>query len=220
MKPSRLHPLIVLALVLGLVLGAGVLWRFRESISRDQLMAFLEVFKGMGPWVFFGMMALLPLFWVPVSPFLLLAPAFGLQVAVVGSASALSVNLLLAWFVSGKWFRPLFVRLVSRFGYSVPELSDRSMLGVAVLLRITPGVPFPLQNYLLGLARMPLLKYLAVSLPIVWAMSASIVVLGESIMTGNAQLALIAIVLAVAIALILRLWRSKLQAKAIVEEGS
>lgn len=218
MRLSRIQ--ILIALCLASLLGIGVLWYFRDSLTREQFERAVEALTAMGPWVFFGMMALLPLFWVPASPFLLLAPAFGLQAAVLGSASALSVNLLLAWFVSGKLCRPVFVRLVSRFGYSVPTLSQKSMIGVAVLLRITPGVPFPLQNYLLGIAEMPLLKYLAVSLPIVWATSASVILLGESIMSGSVQLALIAIVAAVLVTLGCRYWRARLQAKSMVEGGS
>lgn len=220
MKLSRFQLLSLLVLLVASVAGLWLLWHFREYINREQLMGVVEAFTKMGPWVFFALMAVLPLFWVPVSPFLLLAPAFGREEAVIGSACALSINLLLAWFVSGKLFRPLFVRMVARFGYSVPEISDKSMIGVAVLLRITPGMPFPLQNYLLGLARMPLVKYLAVSLPIVWATSASVVLLGESIMTGNVQLAVIAIAVAVAVALALRYWRAKLKARAIVEGDS
>lgn len=215
MKVTRSQLVLLLILMFVAIVGAAVLWHFREDIGREQFMAVMERLTKMGPFVYFGLMAILPLFWVPVSPFLLLAPAFGMEKAVVGSVCALSVNLLIAWFVSAKWFRPLIVRLVSRFGYSVPEISDKSMVGVAVLLRITPGMPFPLQNYLLGLAEMPLAKYLAVSLPIVWATSSSVVILGESIMTGNAQLALIAIAVAVLVALALRFWRTRLQARAI-----
>ncbi|MBK1876894.1 TVP38/TMEM64 family protein [Pelagicoccus mobilis] len=219
MKPSRVQLLILFALLFAGGLVLVLAWPYRDQLTRESLEALIEGVAAMGPWVFFGLMAVLPLFWMPASPFLFLAPVFGLQTAVLGSACALSVNLLIAWFVSGKWFRPLFVRIVSRFGYSVPEVSSKSMVGVAVLLRITPGVPFPLQNYLLGLARMPLPKYLGVSLPIVWATSASIIVLGESVLTGNVQLALIAIAAAICVAFALKYWRGRLQAKSIMEEG-
>ncbi|MDQ8179905.1 hypothetical protein [Pelagicoccus sp. SDUM812005] len=201
------------------VLGAWALWRYREYLNREQLMAVVESFAAMGPWVFFSLMAVLPLFWMPLSPFLILAPAFGIETAIVGSTCALTFNVLISWFVSGKWFRPLFERLVNRFGYSVPDISGRRMLGFALLLRITPGVPFPLQNYLLGLAGMPLGQYLAVSLPIIWIISSSLILLGESIMSGNARLAIIGIFVAVAVALGFRYWRGKLEAKNGIGNG-
>lgn len=210
---------ITVVLLAGLV-GAAILWRFREYLTRDQIMAVVESFAAMGPWVFFGLMAVLPLFWVPLSPFLIMAPVFGIETAIVGSLSALTVNMIVSWFVSGKWFRPLFVRLVNRFGYSVPEIPAESMVGFALLLRITPGMPFPLQNYLLGLARMPLGKYLAVSLPIIWIVSSSLILLGESIMTGNARLAILGVAVAIVVALGLRYWRLRIQARKIVDDAS
>lgn len=219
MSRRRLKFLLILAVLLGGMLGAFVLWQYREHLTRESLMAIVESFAAMGPWVYFSLMAVLPLLWVPLSPFLLLAPAFGIGTAIFGSLCALTLNVVLSWFVSGKWFRPLFERLVNRFGYSVPDISDKSMVGFAVLLRITPGVPFPLQNYLLGVAGMPLGKYLAVSLPIIWIVSSSLILLGESIMSGSGRLAVIGIFLAVLVALALRYWRGKLQAKASFEDG-
>lgn len=211
------RPQLILVFALLVLVGAGGLWQFREYIDREHLTQLVEAFAEMGPWVFFSLMAVLPLFWAPVSPFLLMAPAFGLPVAIMGTLCALTFNIVISWFVSGKWFRPLFVRIVGRFGYSIPVISERSMVGVAIMLRITPGMPFPLQNYLLGLAQMPLGKYLLVSLPIVWTVSASLVVLGESLMTGNGKLAMAGIGLAIAVAVGLRLWRVRLQEKAVLE---
>lgn len=200
-------------------IAAAAAWPYREYLTREQLEALVESFAAMGPWVFFSLMAVLPLFWMPLSPFLVLAPAFGIETAILGSASALTFNVVISWFVSGKWFRPIFERVVNRFGYSVPEVPARRMLGFAFLLRITPGLPFPLQNYLLGLARMPLGQYLAVSLPIVWVISSSLILLGESIMSGNARLALIGIFVAVVLAVAFRYWRVRLEAKVTIGDG-
>lgn len=202
-----------------LVVGVVVLWHYREYLDREHLNLVFEKFAEMGPWVFFSLMAILPLFWMPLSPFLLLAPAFGTTAAIVGSFSAIAVNMIVAWFVSGKWFRPLVVRLVQRFGYSVPELPPKSMVGIALLMRLTPGLPFTFQNYLLGLAQMPLSKYLLVSLPIMWSVSASFILLGESVMRGNWHLAAIALGVAILVAIVFRYIRIRLKAKQIVSEG-
>lgn len=184
------------------------------------MMELVESFAAMGPWVFFCLMALVPLVGGPLSPFLILAPAFGTSTAIFGTMLALTFNVVFSWFVSGKWFRPLFVRIVGRFGYSVPEISAKKMLGFAFLLRLTPGMPFPLQNYLLGLARMPLGQYLAVSLPIVWTVSASLIILGESIMTGNVKLAAAGIFVAALVTVAFRFWRNKIKAQAILVDGN
>lgn len=217
-RSQKLAALTVVAVCTAI--GVAVLWHFRDYLDREHLEFVLERFAKMGPWVFFGLMTVLPLFWAPLSPFLLLAPAFGTSVAIVGCFTALAVNMMVAWFVSGKWFRPAFVRLVERFGYSIPELSPSSMIGVAFLLRLTPGMPFTLQNYLLGLAQMPLGKYMLVSVPIMWCVSASFILLGESVMRGNWHLALIAVGLGILVAIILRYIRIRLKAKQIVTEGA
>ncbi|MDQ8188142.1 hypothetical protein [Pelagicoccus sp. SDUM812002] len=204
-------------LLLAGALAAALVWHHREFLNREQLMRTVESLAAMGPWVFFSLMAVLPLFWMPLSPFLVLAPAFGIETAIFGTASALTFNVVISWFVSGKWFRPLFERVVNRVGYSVPEVPARRMLGFALVLRLTPGMPFPLQNYLLGLARMPLGQYLMVSLPIIWIVSTSLMLLGESIMSGNIRFAIVGVFLAMIVALAFRYWRGKLEAKAAIE---
>ena len=166
-------------------------------------------------------MAVLPSFWAPVSPLLLLAGAiYEMPVAIGGSAAALAINMALSWLLAGKFFRPPFERLVNRFGYSVPELKRESMFTVAVLLRITPGMPFPLQNYLLGLARMPFLWYMGVSLPLTLILSLSIVIFGDAILKGNTALILLAISFFVALSFGVRFLRARLKAKLITGGSS
>lgn len=220
MSRSRFRLYAFLAIGLFALAFGGGLWVYREHLSREQMMGLVESFAAMGPWVFFSLMALVPLVGGPLSPFIILAPAFGTSTAIFGTMLALTFNVIFSWFVSGKWFRPLFVRIVGRFGYSVPEISPKNMLGFALLLRLTPGMPFPLQNYLLGLARMPLGQYLVVSLPIVWVVSASFIILGESIMTGNVKLAAAGIFVAVIVTVALRFWRNRIKAQALLKDGN
>lgn len=200
---------------MALAVGLLVVWPYRHAISVEDLKAAVESIAEMGPWAFFACMAVLPLFWVPVSPFLLLAPVFGTGVAITGSLLAVAINMSLAWLVSGKWFRPFFERLVARFGYSVPTFSDRGMTSVAVMLRITPGIPFPLQNYLLGLARMPYGKFMLVSVPISGAASIGIILFGDAVLRGNLGLAMFAVALLILIALIVRHVRGRYMAQRV-----
>jgi uncharacterized membrane protein YdjX (TVP38/TMEM64 family) len=61
---------------------------------------------------------------------------------------------------------------------------------VAITIRLTPGPPFFMQGYLLGLAEVPFRTYMIVSwlciLP--WAIGA--IVLGKGILNGNFKLVL------------------------------
>ncbi len=206
-------------LVLGLIVATILVWQFRHELREIDIRAAIDWIAGFGPIPFFVAMAILPSFWAPVSPFLLLAGAiYDMPVAIGGSAAALATNMALSWLLAGKFFRPPFERLVHRFGYSVPELRRESMFTVAVLLRITPGMPFPLQNYLLGLARMPFLWYMGISLPLTLILSLSIVIFGDAILKGNTALILLAISLFVALSLGVRFLRARLRAKVITEE--
>jgi uncharacterized membrane protein YdjX (TVP38/TMEM64 family) len=60
-----------------------------------------------------------------------------------------------------------------------------------VLLRVTPGVPFPVQNYLLGLAGVPFGKYLLVSSLIQCPINAAFILFGDALLQGRGKMALI-----------------------------
>ncbi len=202
-----------------LLIACFFVWRYRSEILAVDIQLWVDKFASFGPVPFFFAMAILPCFWIPVSPFLLFAGAvYSLPVAIIGCGVSLSANMALSWLVAGIWFRPLFERLVHRFGHSVPKLENKDMLQIAVLLRITPGMPFPLQNYLLGLARMPFGWYMLVSVPLNLLMAISIVIFGEAIIKGNVMLALLAVSLFLVITLAIRILRNRLRRNRIESE--
>ena len=219
MTSARIRIAIAVAL-LGIVFAAVLLWRFRHDISGADIQPALDWIASFGPIPFFAAMAILPSIWAPVSPFLLLAGAiYDMPTALVGCAAALATNMAISWLLAGKLFRPPFERLVHRFGYSIPNLNRESMVTVAVLLRITPGMPFPLQNYLLGLARMPFLWYMGVSLPITLAFGLSIVLFGDAVLKGNVGLVMLAISLFIVLSFTVRYLRIRLKSKSMREES-
>ncbi len=202
------------------VIAVSVLlvWIFRDELGDLDVKAAVDWIASFGPVPFFVAMSILPCLWAPVSPFLLLAGAlYDLPVAIAGCALALTANQAFCWLLAGKLFRPLFERLAHRFGYSIPEINRSSMITVAVLLRITPGVPFPFQNYLLGLARMPFIWYIAISAPLTTFMATSIILFGDAILKGNVGVALLAVSLFIGISLGVRQLRRRLNRKATEE---
>lgn len=220
MTRSKVKMLVGLAFA-GLALGGGVVWQFREEIQGIDLRGMVDWVASFGPVPFFLAMAILPSFWAPVSPFLLLAGVlYDLPVAIGGSGVALALNMALSWFLAGKLFRPVFERLVHRFGYSVPEMTHKSMISVAVLLRITPGLPFPLQNYLLGLARMPFAWYMLVSVPLTLLMASSIIIFGDAILKGNTMVVMLAVSLFIVLSVAIRQLRARLKRNSMSEESA
>lgn len=219
MLSSRIKILIGLAAI-GALVGAANVWLFWDEILEIDVRAAVDWIACFGPVTFFAAMAILPSLWAPVSPFLLLAGAlYDMPLALLGSGLALSSNMAISWLVAGKWFRPLFERLVHRFGYTVPEITKETMVTVAALLRITPGIPFPLQNYLLGLARMPFGWYLAVSLPLNLSIAFSIVWFGDVLLKGNATMILLALSAIIALSLAVHQFRARLKRKSLDPEA-
>ena len=92
------------------------------------------------------------------------------------------------------------------------------MITVAVLLRITPGLPFPLQNYLLGLAKMPFGWYMAISVPLTMAMATSIIIFSDAILKGNKTVVILAVVLFIALGLIVGQVRARLKRNSLAED--
>jgi uncharacterized membrane protein YdjX (TVP38/TMEM64 family) len=99
------------------------------------------------------------------------------------------VNLALAYWVSRYALRPALTALVARFGYTVPRVTPANALNVALLVRLTPGPPYPLQCFVLGIAEVPFRLYMIVSflalLP--WVLGA--IILGQGLFQGNFKVA-------------------------------
>lgn len=206
--------------VVAVATGVVALWLSWERLMEIDIQAAVDWIAGFGPVPFFLAMSILPSLWAPVSPFLILAGAlYDMPVALLGSGLALSSNMAISWLVAGKWFRPPFERLVHRFGYTVPNLTKETMITVAALMRITPGMPFPLQNYLLGLARMPFGWYMAVSVPLNLSIAFSIVWFGDALLKGNATMIFLALSVIIALSLAVRQLRARLKRKSLDPKG-
>jgi uncharacterized membrane protein YdjX (TVP38/TMEM64 family) len=64
------------------------------------------------------------------------------------------------------------------------------VMSFTLVFRITPGIPFFLQNYVLGLARVPFRTYFIVSLLAQTAWTFGFVISGGAIFEGNFGLAI------------------------------
>lgn len=201
-RPPDKRLLLKVVVLAGVLLVAGVLallgFDWKEAIHRS-----LEAVRNAGPLPFFAAMALLPAFGFPMSPFTLsVGPAFGPTLglpAVIGATfAALTVNVLVSYVLARWLLRPLLERLILRLGYRMPEVGADNFWDVALLLRVTPGPPFFVQSYLLGLARVPLGIYLVCSLGVAWLYALGLVMFGEALLHGRARLIALAVAVIVA----------------------
>lgn len=189
---KRKLPVVRLALV-GFVLGMAGVWLLRE-IGMVRLLAWLDLFiltiRDLGPWVFFAAMMVLPAMGAPLMAFNLVAgeafaPQMTMPGVIVTVSAAIAANLALTYWLARYALRPLLARVVSRYGYSVPRVTRENALTVTLLVRLTPGPPFFLQGYLLGLAEVPLRLFMLVSWLTVLPLALSGVVLGKAAREGN-----------------------------------
>lgn len=196
-------PLAKLAVAAGglVVIGALVLYLVGWRTALDEVMRLKATvvawMAAAGPLVFFGAMALLPSFGVPNSPFALTAgPVFGerlgLPVVTLLGLAAITFNLTLTYWLARRWLRPVCARWLARFGYKLPAVGTGDVTDLIVLIRVTPVLPFFVQNYLLGLADVPFLRYLVISMGIQGSLNIAFILFGDALSHGHGKMALTA----------------------------
>lgn len=210
--------------LLGMIVAGGLivagllfLWIQAQGYSvREAIDWVLTQVRGLGPVAFFSLMALLPGLGVPVSVFTLtagpvFAPVMGLPLVVVVSLLCLGVNLVLTYGLSRWLLRPWAERLCAWLGFKIPEVSEADQRSLVILVRVTPGPPYVLQNYVLGVARVSFVTYFVISWAVVSLYSTAVIIFGDALVHGKGRGALIAVSLLVAFVVGVRFARKKLK---------
>lgn len=209
----RLPILRLAGVAVGLLTGAVLLLRgvnVGELIDRG-----LGLVRGGGPVLFFAAEALLPALGAPLAAFNLVAgEAFAPQMTMPGVVAAamvaIAVNLALTYWLARHAFRPFLTQLVARYGYAVPRVTDANALTVSLVVRLTPGPPYFLQGYLLGLAEVPFRLYMIVSWLAVLPWAVAFIVLGKAAREGSFVRIATAVGLIVVAVIAVQLMRRKL----------
>jgi uncharacterized membrane protein YdjX (TVP38/TMEM64 family) len=193
-RPNR--ALLLKLVVVGVVLLVGAVLVARGLDLKALLASGLELIRQAGAPVFFTAMALLPALGAPQTVFSLTAgpvfgPSLGMGLVITLALLAVTVNMALSYFLARRALRPLLVKIFTKLGYTLPRAAPGDELDLLILLRVTPGVPFPVQNYLLGLAEVPFGQYMLVSCLVQWPMNAAFILFGEAMLHGRGRVALI-----------------------------
>ena len=185
-------------------------------LHRQQLLALvgraMDLIAACGPWVFFGAMAVLPGLGVPSTFFTLTAgSAFGARLGMpaVIAAGVLATTLnIAATYVLARWvLRDWLQRLMVRLGYKLPEVGQGDATDLVIILRVTPGIPLFVQNYLLGLAAVHAGRYFFWSLLISWPTTAAYLWFGDSLLHGKGKATITSLGLIVLLAALTQLVR-------------
>lgn len=217
-RPRWLPALLVAGVFGGALVAAGIHFYGGARLMAEARQAWSTAFAAFGaagPAAFFGAMAVLPLFGFPISPFSLAAgPLFGASLGtplvLVCGVTAIATNLTLSYWLARRALRPLLARLVARLGYRLPAASGEDATGLIVLVRVTPGPPFFVQNYLLGLADVPFGRYLGWSVLVQGAFGTGVMLFGDALAQGRGRIAFLAAGLLVGLVVATRLVRRHL----------
>lgn len=205
---------LIALLVLGLAGSGAALWwlaihAFNVRLAVDEG---IKLLQSAGPLAFFSAMAVLPAAGMPISLFnLTAASAFaarlGLPGVLAAAAVAIAVNLALTYWLARFGLRPWLEQMVARTKYRIPVAPPDEQAEITLLVRITPGPPFFLQSYLLGLAEVRFTTYLWISWLITFIYSTGFIVFGDAILHGRAKVAFIGLSILLAVALGVHLLR-------------
>jgi uncharacterized membrane protein YdjX (TVP38/TMEM64 family) len=210
--------LVTLALLLRAMSVQEIVAQGRELVDRVK-----EWSRTVGPIPFFAAMALLPAAGFPIMFFslsagVLFVPQIGLGWAITGALISLGINISLTYWLARYALRPLLEGVVRKLGYGLPQVAKENQMSLTLLCRITPGPPFFVQNYLLGLAKIPFWTYLWVSWLISATYSVAMVVFGDSLMHGSGKVIFFAVSIFIAISLVIKWVRRRYtQKKAEIE---
>jgi uncharacterized membrane protein YdjX (TVP38/TMEM64 family) len=190
-KKLPLVKLGVLAVIL--IAGAAAVLRGMDYKAVEE--QGLRVMRGAGPVAFFTAVAILPAVGAPLSAFTItageiFAPLMTLGGVIAAALVAIAINLALTYWLARYALRPLLSRLAERYGYRIPKVNRTNALSIALAVRLTPGPPFFMQGYILGLAEVPFRLYMIVSWLCILPWAVGLIVLGKGALNGNFKTAI------------------------------
>lgn len=167
--------------------------------------------RAAGPLGYFGAMALipLPLAWFTVPAGEAFAAQLTLPGVIAAGAGAVAVQQALAYWVTRYFLRPAIARILLRRGHTIPQVTRDNALGVALLVRLTPGPPMIVGSCVLALAGTPFRLYLLVSWLVALPWVVAGVMLGRGLFQGNVTLVATGGALLAAAVIAARLWRRR-----------
>jgi len=189
---KRKLPLFQLCIAAFAVIAAALLL-LRGVNIRGLATQGMNMIRDAGPLVYFAALAFLPAVGAPLSAFTIVAgEAFAAQITLAGvivaTLAAIAANLALTYWLARYALRPLLSRFTEHYGYRIPRVTKGNALNIALVIRLTPGPPFFMQSYILGLAEVPFRLYMAVSWLCILPWAVAFVVLGKGVFNGNFKL--------------------------------
>ncbi|MGJ8651572.1 MAG: TVP38/TMEM64 family protein [Opitutaceae bacterium] len=215
-SPSRIKRNLLLLLIPAVLSAATLyaIWSTHPEIEywKDLLYAGLHFLEA-NPWALVLALATLPGFGFPISPLLILVgvvlgPIYGLPTACLIGIVAQSICTTWTYLLAAGPLRGILKRYLLR-KRNLPELTEGNAVRFALIMRITPGLPYALQNVVLGIIGLKLKPYLLVSIPLTSLWTIGFVFTGGALFEGSVGLIITGILLLVILVLATRMLRNR-----------
>jgi uncharacterized membrane protein YdjX (TVP38/TMEM64 family) len=188
-------PKFLFLLTLGLIAGAGsILLLTKAGITLEDLKTLASrsiEWMGQYPLLAYAILVLSAGIPVPLSPVILVAAVlftsrYGILASALICYSGMVLGMIWTYFLSAYALRNLFERILLRFANRFPEIPEHHRVKVAWAVRITPGIPWFLQNYFLGVSKVPFWPYLGVGMAVQAFFTPAFVIGGGALFEGKA----------------------------------
>ncbi|HAV14578.1 MAG TPA: hypothetical protein DCX06_13970 [Opitutae bacterium] len=213
---SRLKRNLLLLMIPATLSAATVfiLWQAHPELNYWKalffsILAYLEA----NPWALVLALTTLPGIGFPISPLFILVgavlgPKYGLPTACLIAVAAQSTCTIWTYLLAAGPLRGVLKKFILR-KRELPNLTSSNAIRLALIMRITPGIPYAFQNIALGIVGLKLKPYLITSIPITALWTIGFVTTGGAIFEGSAGIALTGILLLVILVLVTRMLRNR-----------
>lgn len=198
-------------------IAAVVIWRSGATLADlEGPWKSTEAYLKENPWALFLALIFLPALPIPTSALLFTAGVVWRDRPVVACAVcllAMALNLSWTYWLAAKPGRGMVEKLLAAGSFKIPDLPRGDHLKLILIVRLTPGVPFFVQNYVLGFMRPPFFLYLPISLLTSGVIGIGIVLGGVGLADGRLLPALTGVSLIIVAAVFTHLIRGWLKGK-------
>lgn len=153
----------------------------------EQVKSLVEVFGTEYPWILFVAIVLLPALGFPVSVLLVLAGVVwgATPLTCLVALLAIVLNVICSHLAAAGVAKPLINRVFGDRFKKWQDLEPSGHLRIALVLRVTPGVPLCVQNYVISMIGIPLSTSLLVALPVTGLYVCGFVLTGGAVFEGK-----------------------------------
>ena len=222
----RIRCLLVLSTIgLLAVISAVIAYSMKPDLLNSlpahfaQLLKEIHSIAGENPFILIACLTFLPCLPIPVSPFLLVAGAYGTVTGIIIGLVGMALNMSLTYLIANKLLRSFFEKIMNDFGYQIPRITGKTSVQVTFLMRAIPGTPFTIQNYILSLAGVPFRIYFSISMALQLIWVPGFIILGEAIFDSDFSKLLLGILLIIAAMMVIFMLRKWVQRRQAAKEA-